>query len=79
VKAQEGLVDGRVLGLAIVRLMEIVGKAAKRVPKEGRSKHPKIPWTSDALLHHFKILSSIYQAHMGKKTLNYLATLYFMQ
>ena len=41
----EDLVDDRVLGLAIVRLMEIVGEAANRVPKEERSKHPEIPWT----------------------------------
>ncbi|MCX6669693.1 MAG: DUF86 domain-containing protein [Methanothrix sp.] len=41
----EDLADDRVLGLAIVRLMEIVGEAANRVPKEERSKHPEIPWT----------------------------------
>lgn len=45
-KTAEELVDDRVLGLAIVRLMEIVGEAPNRVPHEKRSKHPQIPWTS---------------------------------
>ena len=44
-KSSEELVDDRVLGLAIVRLMEIVGEAANRVPKEEQSRHPEIPWT----------------------------------
>jgi len=44
-KSAEELVDDRVLGLAIVRLMEIVGEAANRVPHEKRSEHPEIPWT----------------------------------
>jgi uncharacterized protein with HEPN domain len=44
-ESPEELVADRVLGLAIVRLMEIVGEAANRVPKEERSKHPEIPWT----------------------------------
>ena len=40
-RSSEELVDDRVLGLAIVRLMEIVGEAANRVPKEERSRHPE--------------------------------------
>ena len=44
-KSSQELVDDRVLGLAIVRLMEIVGEAANRVPREKRSEHPEIPWT----------------------------------
>ena len=44
-KSPAELIDDRVLGLAIVRLMEIVGEAANRVPKEERSRHPEIPWT----------------------------------
>lgn len=43
-KSAEVLIKDRVLGLAIVRLMEIVGEAASRVPKEEQSKHPEIPW-----------------------------------
>jgi uncharacterized protein with HEPN domain len=34
----------RVLSLALVRLLEIVGEAAARVSSEARAKHPDIPW-----------------------------------
>jgi uncharacterized protein with HEPN domain len=44
-KSLEELANDRLLGLAIVRLMEIVGEAATRVPKEERSRYPEIPWT----------------------------------
>jgi len=44
-KSLEELASDRVLGLAIIRLMEIVGEAATRVPKEERSRNPDIPWT----------------------------------
>ena len=42
---REDLDKDRVLGLALVRLMEIVGEAANRVPEEVRSQHPSIAWT----------------------------------
>lgn len=32
------------LSLALVRLMEIVGEAASRVPDGFRSRHPGVPW-----------------------------------
>jgi uncharacterized protein with HEPN domain len=34
----------RVLQLAIVHLLEIVGEAAARAPDEVKSQHPEIPW-----------------------------------
>ena len=34
----------RMLNLALVRLMEIVGEAAARVPAEFRSENPEVPW-----------------------------------
>lgn len=37
-KSPAELIEDRVLSLAIVRLMEIVGEAANRVPKEERSR-----------------------------------------
>lgn len=43
-KNPQELRDDRVLSLAIVRLMEIVGEAANRIPHEERSRHPEIPW-----------------------------------
>lgn len=39
-KSPAELIDDRVLSLAIVRLMEIVGEAANRVPKEKWEGHP---------------------------------------
>lgn len=47
------LVDGRsradldsvrVLNLSLVRLLEIVGEAASRVPVDDRSRYARIPW-----------------------------------
>ncbi len=32
------------LNLSLVRLLEILGEAAARVPFEERTKHPGIPW-----------------------------------
>ena len=34
----------RMLNLALVRLMEIIGEAAGRVPEDYRSCHPQVPW-----------------------------------
>jgi uncharacterized protein with HEPN domain len=34
----------RQLNLSLVRLLEIVGEAAGRVPAQERSRHPDIPW-----------------------------------
>lgn len=44
------------LTLAIVRLLEIIGEAAKQVTAETRAAHPEIPWreiagTRDRLIH----------------------------
>jgi uncharacterized protein with HEPN domain len=35
----------RVLELALTRLVEIVGEAARRVSPDCRAQHPEIPWT----------------------------------
>ena len=37
-------VADRVLALALVRLVEIVGEAATRISAQFRSQHPQIPW-----------------------------------
>ena len=34
----------RQLGLALTRLLEVVGEAAARVPDDLRRQHPSIPW-----------------------------------
>jgi uncharacterized protein with HEPN domain len=43
-KTREGLESDRILGLAVVRLLEILGEAANRVPAQERSRLPQIPW-----------------------------------
>ena len=43
-RKREDLDRDRMLNLAIVRLLEIVGEAASRVPPEVREKHSSIPW-----------------------------------
>ena len=41
---REDLDTERVLSLALVRLLEIVGEAANRVPVPERGRYPGIPW-----------------------------------
>ena len=43
-KTRADLDSDRILNLALVRLLEIVGEAGNRVPKEERALHPEIPW-----------------------------------
>lgn len=43
-KTRADLDTDRLLNLALVRLLEIVGEAAGRVPEELRALHPEIPW-----------------------------------
>lgn len=43
-KRRQDLDADRILNLALVRLVEIVGEAAAGVPKESLSAYPQIPW-----------------------------------
>ncbi len=36
--------EDRVFSLAIVRLLEILGEAANRIPREDQAHYPQIPW-----------------------------------
>ncbi len=44
-KSRTNLEADRVLCLAIVRLIEILGEAARRVPSEMQQVYPSIPWS----------------------------------
>ena len=55
-KTRADLDQDDMLALALVRLLEIVGEAARFVPDEIRDSHPEIPWreiagTRDRLIH----------------------------
>lgn len=39
------LAEDRVLSLALVRLLEVVGEAAGRVSEGTRADHPEVPWS----------------------------------
>ncbi|MGB8684619.1 MAG: HepT-like ribonuclease domain-containing protein [Candidatus Binatus sp.] len=43
-KSRDDLDDDRKLNLALVRLLEIVGEAASRMPANERTQYPQIPW-----------------------------------
>lgn len=43
-RARADLDTDRMLNLALVRLLEILGAAAGRVPQEDRARYPQIPW-----------------------------------
>jgi uncharacterized protein with HEPN domain len=43
-KSRADLDRDRQLNLALVRLLEIVGEAASRIPDETRSPYPQVPW-----------------------------------
>jgi uncharacterized protein with HEPN domain len=43
-RTRKDLDEDRLLNLAIVRLLEIIGEAAARVSDEARATHAEIPW-----------------------------------
>lgn len=43
-KTRADLTTDRQLNLALTRLLEVVGEAANRIPKELLLRHPDVPW-----------------------------------
>ena len=43
-KTRADLDSDRLLNLALVRLLEIIGEAANRIPEEEQARHAEIPW-----------------------------------
>jgi len=43
-RSRADLDSDRQLNLALVRLVEVIGEAANRVPDDFRSRHPHVPW-----------------------------------
>jgi uncharacterized protein with HEPN domain len=57
-RSYEEFADDRMLQLALVKLVEIIGEAAKAVSPETQAEHPDVPWsaaarTRDRLTHHY--------------------------
>jgi uncharacterized protein with HEPN domain len=50
--SRQRLEEDRVLTLALIRLLEVVGEAANRIPPEARPTHPDIPWQAIIGLRH---------------------------
>lgn len=51
-KVRADLDADRILNLALVRLLEIIGEAANRVPKDEQQRYPQIPWPEIVGLRH---------------------------
>lgn len=43
-KSVDDVFEDELLGLALVRLVEVIGEAANRVAPETRAKYPQVPW-----------------------------------
>ena len=57
-RTRDDLDEDRMLQLALVKLVEIVGEAAKAVSDDTRRRYPEVPWsaaarTRDRLTHHY--------------------------
>lgn len=57
-RTRADLESDEILRLALTKLVEIVGEAAKQVSPQTRSTYPEVPWTQaarmrDRLVHHY--------------------------
>ena len=57
-RTRQSLDDDELLRLALTKLVEIVGEAAKQVSEPTRTAHPEVPWSAaarmrDRLIHHY--------------------------
>lgn len=57
-KSRQALYDDELLRLALTKLVEIVGEAAKQVSEPTRQAHAAVPWSAaarmrDRLIHHY--------------------------
>ena len=49
---QADLDSNRMLNLALVHLLELIGEAANRVPREQQAKYPHLPWSQMIAMRH---------------------------
>jgi uncharacterized protein with HEPN domain len=55
---QDGFLEDKKTINAVIRSLEVIGEAAKKVPKEIREKYPSVPWKNmcamrDKLVHEY--------------------------
>lgn len=55
---EEVFLEDQTLTRAVVRSLEIIGEATKKVPEDFKTKHPEVEWrkmagTRDILIHHY--------------------------
>lgn len=55
----------RVLALALVRCIEIIGEAASKVGPEVRAKHPDVPW-SDIIGMRHRLVHAYFEVDLGR-------------
>ena len=69
---REDLDTDRKLSLSLVRLLEIIGEAAKGITAEFRQDHSELPWKSmvgmrDRLIHGYFFVNLIYKIKISNK------------
>ncbi len=57
-KTKEEILDDEVLTRALVRSLEVIGEAVKKLPLDFRTKYPQVNWDDmagmrDVLIHHY--------------------------
>lgn len=57
-RTRDDLGTDEMLRLALTKLVEIIGEAAKQISAEGKTEHPNVPWSQaarmrDRLVHHY--------------------------
>ena len=62
-RSRVDLETDELLRLALTKLVEIVGEAAKQAGMEARDRHPRVPWAEaarmrDRLVHHIDLLAT---------------------
>jgi uncharacterized protein with HEPN domain len=64
-QSRDDLVQNRVLALALVRCIEIIGEAATKVSPETRSKYQEIPWSDVVGMRH-RLVHAYYEIDLSR-------------
>jgi uncharacterized protein with HEPN domain len=62
---RDDLIHNRILALALVRCIEIIGEAAAKVRPETRVEYPEIPWTDVIGMRH-RLVHAYYEIDLGR-------------